>query len=871
MNKFLLFLILYIFPALAIGQGISGTVIDQDGEPLPFTTIYIKETGSGSVTNQSGKYEIRLAPGAYTLIFQYLGYKSEQISVTIGNEMTTRDIVLHQQAFALQAAEVEGGKEDPAYKIMRKAIAKSSYHRQQVNSYTSEVYLKGGGRLIDAPWYLRKAMMKEGMDTSATFVTESISEISYTRPGEYKERVISIRSTGDDQNTSPMNYINSSLYEPEIAGLISPFSPKAFAYYKFKYLNTFSERGFQINEIQVIPRSKGADVFSGKIYVVEDLWAIHSVDLFFIIQGIRIDVDQIFAPIKPNVWLPVSHKYDGSGKILGFKFEFQYLAAVSKYDITLNEDLADTFTVLDEKTEKEAIESRESTPEINLERAGNATEDKLMSGEELTRKELRQLMREYEKQERQKTDEPTVIESRTIKIDSTAFENDSSYWALKRPIPLTVREVKGYQVQDSLAIEQKKREEGDTLATGAKFKVFDLVWGQRYDLGKGNVHSLQIKNALASIRFNTVDGWNFKYGLSYYKRIDRDRRLEISPTYRYAFARKKSFGTLKTEYSYGKGLMKGSKVNLEGGYYYSQFNEKEPIATFTDAISSLFVENHFMRVYDKKFVEANWEHRIKSNFTLKPSVSYTQRIETFNNTDYVWFDNPDREYPENAPVSIELPDTHFGRSNAFKVELGFTWKPWARYYKRGETYSNANNPPEINVRYEKAIPGVFESSADFDLAKIEVKYRFDLNLFGKLAVRSEAGKFLRNNTMDFMDYAHFMGNQTIFTRFAQMQGLSIAPYYDYSTNDQYVSTWINYELRQFLFTNIRVLRLTGVKENININHVITPSVQNYVELGYSIDNIFRFFRIDVTSAFLDGKYADFRIQLGITTDLISFR
>ena len=43
------------------------------------------------------------------------------------------------------------------------------------------------------------------------------------------------------------------------------------------------------------------------------------------------------------------------------------------------------------------------------------------------------------------------------------------------------------------------------------------------------------------------------------------------------------------------------------------------------------------------------------------------------------------------------------------------------------------------------------------------------------------------------------------------------------------------------------------------------------ELGYSIDNIFRFFRIDVTSAFLDGKYEDFRIQLGITTDLISFR
>jgi hypothetical protein len=41
-----------------------------------------------------------------------------------------------------------------------------------------------------------------------------------------------------------------------------------------------------------------------------------------------------------------------------------------------------------------------------------------------------------------------------------------------------------------------------------------------------------------------------------------------------------------------------------------------------------------------------------------------------------------------------------------------------------------------------------------------------------------------------------------------------------------------------------------------------------MELGYSIDNIFRFFRIDATAAFIDGKYSDFRIQFGITSDLV---
>ena len=860
---------IFLLPALAEAQGIKGTVIDQDGEPLPYTTIFVKETGSGSVTNENGKYEIRLPPGTYSLSFQFLGYKSEQISINLGSEIQTRDIVLQKQAYTLQAAEIDGGKEDPAYKIMRKAIAKSSYHRQQVDQYTCEVYLKGGGRLVDAPWFLEKTLKKEGLDTSATFVTESVSEITYNRPGDYKERVISIRSTGDDQNTSPMNYINSSLYEPEIANLISPFSPKAFGYYKFKYLSTFTDRGYQVNEIQVIPRSRGEDVFAGKIYVVEDLWAIHSVNLYFVIQGVKINVNQVFAPVETNVWMPVSHKYDGTGKILGFEFEFQYLATVRKYDIKLNEELAQTFTVLDEKTEQEAIESRESKPETNLDKRVNQSEEKLMSGEELTRKELKKLMRAYEKQERNETAEPTVIESRKVEIDSTAFDNDSSYWALKRPIPLTSREEKGYALQDSMALEQKKREEGDTLNTGKQFSPFDLVWGNRYDLGNSNY--LQIKNSLMSVRFNTVDGWNFKYGLSYYKRIDKDRRLEISPLFRYGFARDKGFGTLTSEFQYGSGLKKGSKIRLSGGYYYSQFNENEPIATFTDAISSLFVENHFMRVYDKKFIEAQWEHRVRHNVMLRPSVSFAERIETYNHTDYVWIDNPDKEYPENAPTSIELPDTHFGRTKAMKVRLGMSWKPWSRYYKNGDVYSRANNPPEINLTYEKAIPGFFESTADYDLAKIEVKYRFDLNLFGQVAVRTEAGKFLRNNTMDFMDYAHFMGNQTIFTRFAQMQGYSIAPYYDYSTNDQYISTWINYEFRQFLLTNIRILRLTGVKENININHLITPSVNNYVEVGYSIDNIFRFFRIDVTGAFVDGKYEDFRIQLGITTDLISFQ
>jgi len=845
------------------GQSIKGLVLDQEGNPLSFATIYVKETGSGSISNEQGKYELKLPPGEYNITFQFLGYATQQIRVVLADETITRDIVLNQQAYLLGAAEIKSGKEDPAYSIMRKAIAKSAYHRQQVDHYTCEVYLKGGGRIKEIPWFARKALEEEGMDTSATFITENITEITYNRPGQYEERVISIRTQGNDQNTSPMNYINSSLYEPEVGGLVSPFSRKAFAFYKFKYIRTFKDRDKQINEIQVIPRSMGEDVVRGRIFVVEDLWCIHSVNLVTTIQSIDINIRQVYAPVAENVWLPVSHRYNGDGKILGFGFEFQYLATIRDYDITINPELATEFEVLDEKTEKEEIEAREEDALSNLEKS----ELKLEAGEELTRKELRKLMREYEKQERKEQEEPTVIESRSQQVDSVAYKNDSLYWAKVRPVPLNEREIKGYKVQDSLAIEQEKKQAGDTLNTGkGKFGIEDILLGNTYSLG--NDHYITIREPISSIRFNTVDGWNFLYRLNYYKRISDTKRFEISPTFRYGFARNSLQGKIQIEYRYGESL-KRSRIKLEGGYFYSQFNSQEPISTFNNTVSSLFSQNNFMKVYDRRYLSLSWQSKPMHNVSLTPYVVYADRFETFNNTTQNWFDWGADSYNPNTPRNLELANTGFGASTVFKTGVNLVFRPYARYYKNGKNYYRSNNPPTITLKYEKAIPGVLESDPNYDKVSAEVQHRFDLNLFGNLAARVEGGYFINNEKLEFIDFSHFMGNATIFTRYAQMSGYSIAPFYDFSTQQEYVSTYVNYELRQFLFTNITLLRLSGVKENINFNHLWTPAVNNYMELGYSVDNIFRFFRIDVTAAFIDGTYSDFRIQLGITSDLIS--
>jgi hypothetical protein len=863
-KKALPYLIIAVFlllQASSIGQGVRGRVIDQDGNPLSFTTIFIPETGSGSVTNINGTYEIKLSPGTYNLNYQYLGYASAAKKVTVANEWITLDIVMAKQAYTLEAAEIDGGKEDPAYKIMRKAIAKSSFHRQQVEKYTCTVYLKGGGRLVDYPWFMRKTMEEEGIDTSATFVQESVTEVTYERPGKYTENVISIRSSGDDQNSNPMNYINGSFYEDKVAGVVSPLSRKAFGYYRFEYLNTFVDGDYNINKIKVTPRIDDEEFVSGYLYIVEDLWSIHSVDFKIHPQGINIRIEQNYAPIKPDVWLPISHHFQGDGKLFGFEFEFEYLATVSKYDVEINPDLDTEFEVLDIKTEQEEIAIAEEKK-----KPVSATEKKLLNGEEVSTKDLRKLMREYAKEERKEQDEPDVIFERKINIDTLAYKQDSLYWQEVRPIPLTQSEVKGYALQDSLTAEYAKKAEGDTLTGKKGFQIQDLILGGGYDLGNGNY--ININNPLLSIRYNTVDGWNGEYGLKYYKRFENKNRLEIMPLFRYAVSRDKGFGKVTTGYTYGQGLKQG-KVSLSGGSYYSQFNAQDAILPFTNTFTSLLAQNNFMKVYDRDFVEANWKQNVSAKWKVTAAAAYSRRTETRNTTSQVWFPADNKNYGSNRPENIELGSTAFGQSDAFKVNLTTTWLPFAYAYKRNDQYYSVDKQPTFTLKYEKAIPGIADATMDYDRLSLEVKYSMTLGLLGTLNLRTEGGTFLNNDRMDFMDYAHFMGNQTIFTRFDQLKGYAIAPYHLYSTNDEYLSTYVNFELRRFVFSQFQMLRLTGLTENINVNHLITPSVDNYTEVSYSLSNIFRLFRIDVTGAFVDGKYEDFRVQVGITSNLFS--
>jgi hypothetical protein len=59
----------------------------------------------------------------------------------------------------------------------------------------------------------------------------------------------------------------------------------------------------------------------------------------------------------------------------------------------------------------------------------------------------------------------------------------------------------------------------------------------------------------------------------------------------------------------------------------------------------------------------------------------------------------------------------------------------------------------------------------------------------------------------------------------------------------------------------------GLKEGAFINYLYTPDSNNYTELGYSLDGILKFFRIEVATQYENMQYKGWGLRVGVSTTL----
>ncbi len=110
--KKLLFIIVPIFvSSLAFAQQkgtLTGTITDRENnnEPLPYASVMIKGSKNGTITNDSGNYELKVAEGSHILQISFVGYETVELNVTVkANE--TKIVNYAMGGSGLQIKEVE--------------------------------------------------------------------------------------------------------------------------------------------------------------------------------------------------------------------------------------------------------------------------------------------------------------------------------------------------------------------------------------------------------------------------------------------------------------------------------------------------------------------------------------------------------------------------------------------------------------------------------------------------------------------------------------------------------------------------------------------------------------------------------------------
>ena len=874
--------------------GLRGTVKSAQGEVLPYAAVIVKGTALGTITNAEGRYEIALAPGSYAIVFQFLGFQSVQKSVEVSTGFATLDATLEEQAFRLAEVQAKAGNEDPAYTIMRRAIAKSRFHQLQVQRFRARVYTKSSATITDLPNLAEMTFRKQLKEAERDFnfkvgvpiINETVSEVVFSQPNTTRERVIANRNSQSDF-LNPGRYFNVSFYNPTIAGAVSPLSPKAFAYYKFEYKGTFREQGaggpVEISKIQVIPRQYGEGVFRGTIFIIENTWAIHSLQLETVNNiGISVTIRHLCNPVK-GVWMPTNQRYTAAGSYLGVKGNAQYVRSITFNEFVVNPAFVEDIQVADEK--KAPPTQTLAKGEIK----GQPLEELVKKQKEFSTKNLRQMVKEYEKQEKlarkNRNEDVAVVRDDSLVVDSLAQKRSNVYWDSLRSVPLTTAEIKSYQKNDSLKIVRTvgpvktdatgKRD--TTRKSPNRFSPGQLLFGKTWNFDKRT--ALIYTSPLTRIEYNTVEGYSLEGALNlrYRTKVDSVNRFtkiqlgewNIGGTGRYQFGRQQAVGFGLASYQ-----RKATKISVSGGRYLFQFNPDNPISPALNTLTTLLFEQNFAKLYQKDFLNLTVNvSPFNERLTLTGSLEYARRSELANFKEGIkpWINWRNRTFTPNRPDNDEIATTAFPTHRATVLNLTASTRLGATQYvvRNGRrTARRDNDSPLLTVNYRKGMGGRRSGGVDYDFLQAGISHSFETGIRSRLNYNLQAGAFLNDRRLYFPDFKHFAGNEFFFQQGDVVSGFRLLPYYQFSTGKRFAEAHVLAEFRKLLVTQLTLVRLTGLKENVFVHYLYTPASKNYTEVGYGLDGlipqVLPFFRVEVMSQWQNAEYKGLGFRIGTT-------
>ncbi len=826
---------------------VQGYVFDSDSTPLPYAGIYIVNKEDGIATNINGFFQTSLPPGTYEWVFSYIGFQQQRKIVEVGQEDVWLNVTMVEQSYLLEGALVGVHKEDPAYTIIRKAISKAKYHRLQCERYEAEVYLKGSTLVNKAPRIFRSRLKEEGIQIGEAYTLESVSKVEFSLPDNYKETVISIKRKGGEEKTSPNAYVNASFYNPLIANNVSPLSPSAMYYYRYKYEGRFYENEQWIYKIEVIPKSPGPNVFRGFIYLLDQQWAIHSIDVKTTLMGVNIHVMQEHAKVGQRMWMPVKHKVNFHTDRLGFKVDFRYNAIVKYLTIVPNKNLPDIPEILDEQIETVPEEYQTLKRRSSLDEQLKTLETK----EKITRKDLSKVLKNIEKEQMASGQ----FREYRFEIDSNAYEQDSGYWERIRPIPLLEDEIRSYALEDSLlaltTAEQKERNRGGNPWVNA------LFFGKNVPI---NPTSSVFIHSPLRVQMNSPEGFMIPLLMEYaWENENKKEGFNLTSDMLYGTSTTHLYHETTLRYRLTPHINRYD-IYAAGGRTLRQFHTDNPISPYVNTLYSLLGKQHLIRLLS----EDKWELGLKASFNGRHLLEWRgghYRRQPLSNTSSFSLLNRSREFAANIPAYMEGTGI-FDPHQVWMSDVSLTHYFGVKLSKiNGVLRASKRGKPMIGLRHQM---GNYGRGHSFHHLQIKSSYTVKAGVKASISFRVLGGYFPLGNPHP-VDVAHFWGNETIITGQRNPFTFHSLPYYSHSTQEGYVAVFSDYTFRKCLLNRISTLKYTGIKEKFYINHLYTrqQSLSSFTEVGYAVDQILGIFQIRVGYNLLQAGYRGWLPQIGL--------
>lgn len=695
-----LFLFAFLLCTSVWGQQLlSGTISDENGIPLPYAKIYVKNSAElRTMADDNGHYEMRLFQGEYFLVITSMGYETKEAYVVIEDKTVEKNYsMLPIKIQEFDNVSVSAKKSNPGRDIMLKVVEK----RDQINAWnyphTVQGYIKATEKIERKEKEEKKKNKKDDEDENADpdgivdpFAEKrkedeklandmNLVEVDFTRHYGGDNNIKEIRNAyeerGSKQNNlyytttvkSTFDFFRNLLLLSDLhqTPLSSPISGPGILSYKYRLEEQYEENGYKINKIKIIPRSTSTSTMEGYIYVIDSLWLVQKLELT--LQKGNLLVYDYFT---------ISQEFDHPNDTLCV-LTTQVLNYGVKY-----KDQTSTCTTVAKFTDYNF------KPDFG----------------------------------------PKFFNNELSITEKEAYDKDSTYWSEKRTEKLTPEELKYIAVKDSIEDYHNRKEYLDSIDRDFnKVTALKVLWWGVDHRNRAKKTQWTINSLAGLIRPIYIAGPRIAPGFSFFKKWENQQTLDSY-----------------TEFSIGV-LNLDPKVDTWWKFRYDPFHFGTINANFShsfdvirgyDAITQIYKRDNFIEVTD---LTLGHYYELLNGLYLETNASMSER----RSLKGYKFLNTDAILPNNDP-------TEFQTYQAFIIDATLSYTPGQKYMREpNRKVVLGSRWPTFYAYYEKGIHGIFGSDVDHDYILVGLNQTFKIGTIGTSSYNIKTGTFL--NTKNLKD------------------------------------------------------------------------------------------------------------------------